>query len=63
MPISNICVGVILFLCIMVVTFMFGWLSAFICDDDDMTTFWAWVTTSVCLAVCLVIIFVQNNII
>lgn len=63
MTISNICVGVILFLCIMVVTFMFGWLSAFICDDDDMTTFWAWVTTSVCLAVCLVIIFVQNNII
>lgn len=63
MPISNICVGVVLFLCIMVVTFMFGWLSAFICDDDDMTTFWAWVTTSVCLAVCLVIIFVQNNII
>jgi len=63
MIISNICVGVVLFLCIMVVTFMFGWLSAFICDDDDMTTFWAWVTTSVCLAVCLVIIFVQNNII
>lgn len=63
MPISNICVGVVLFLCIMVVTFMFGWLSAFICDDDDMTTFWAWVTTSVCLAACLVIIFVQNNII
>lgn len=63
MPISNICVGVVLFLCIMVVTFMFGWLSAFICDDDDMTTFWAWVTTSVCLAVCLVIIFVQNSII
>ena len=63
MIVSNICVGVVLFLCIMVVTFMFGWLSAFICDDDDMTTFWAWVTTSVCLAVCLVIIFVQNNII
>lgn len=63
MTISNICVGVVLFLCIMVVTFMFGWLSAFICDDDDTTTFWAWVTTSVCLAVCLVIIFVQNNII
>lgn len=63
MTISDICVGVVLFLCIMVVTFMFGWLSAFICDDDDMTTFWAWVTTSVCLAVCLVIIFVQNNII
>lgn len=63
MPISNICVGVVLFLFIMVVTFMFGWLSAFIYDDDDMTTFWAWVTTSVCLAVCLVIIFVQNNII
>lgn len=62
MMISNICVGVVLFLCIMVVTFMFGWLSAFICDDD-MTMFWAWVTTSVCLAVCLVIIFVQNNII
>ena len=63
MTISNICVGVVLFLCIMVATFMFGWLSAFICDDDDMTTFWAWLTSSLCLAVCIIIIFVQNNII
>lgn len=35
MTISNICVGVVMLLCIMVVTFMFGWLVAFICDDDD----------------------------
>lgn len=63
MTISNFCVGVVMFLYIMVVTFLFGWLVAFICDDDDMTTFWAWLTSSLCLAVCITIIFVQNNII
>lgn len=63
MTISNFCVGVVMFLCIMVVTFMFGWLVAFICDDDDMTTFCAWLTSSLCLAVCIIIIFVKNNII
>ena len=63
MTIGNICVGVVLFLCIMVVTFTFGWLSAFICDDDDMTTFGAWVMSSLGLAVCLVIIFIQSNLI
>lgn len=61
MTVSNICVGFVLFLCIMVVTFMFGWFNAFICDDDDMTTFWAWVISSLGLAVCLVIIFIQSN--
>ena len=63
MTISNIYVGFLLFLCIMVVTFMFGWFSAFIWDDNYMTTFWAWVIASLGLSVCLVIIFVQNNII
>lgn len=63
MTISNIYVGFLLFLCVMVVTFMFGWLSAFIWDNNYMTTFWAWMIASLGLSVCLVIIFVQNNII
>lgn len=61
MTISNICVGVVVFLGIMFMSFMLGWLIAFICDDEDMTMFWAWLTTSVCLAVCMVVIFIQNN--
>ena len=44
MTVSNICVGVVVFLCIMFVSFMFGALVAFMTDDDDLTTFYAWVS-------------------
>lgn len=63
MTISNICVGVVVFLCIMFVSFMFGGLVAFMTNNDDLTTFYAWMTVSLGLAVCMVIIFIQNNLI
>lgn len=63
MTISNICVGFVVFLCIMFVSFIFGRLVAFMADDDDITTFYAWMTVSLVLAVCMVIIFIQNNLI
>lgn len=63
MTVSNICVGFVVFLCIMFVSFIFGRLVAFMVDDDDLTTFYAWMTVSFGLAVCIVTIFIQNNLI
>ena len=63
MTVSNICVGVVVFLCIMFVSFMFGALVAFMTDGDGITTFYECMTVSFGLAVCMVIILIQYNLI
>lgn len=64
MTISNICVGVVLFLIVLVITGAFGWLNMWMADEKHMFMMGvAWIISSLGWAVCMAIIFVQNNLI
>ena len=62
MTISNFCVGVVMFLCIMVVTFMFGWLNMVMSDEENLfAIFVAWITSTAGLATCFTYILVMKG--
>ena len=64
MTISNICVGVVLFIIVLAITSIFGWFNMWMADEEDMfMVFVAWFTSSLGWAACMTIIFVQNNLI
>lgn len=64
MTITNICVGVVLFIGILVITGVFGWFNMWMADEENMfMVFVAWIISSLGWAICLTIIFVQNNLI
>lgn len=62
MTISNICVGVVVFIVLLVITGILGWLIMFVSDEENLfAIFVAWITSTAGLATCLTYIFVQNN--
>lgn len=62
MTISNICVGVVVFIVLFVITGLLGWLNMFVADEEDLfAIFVAWIVSTAGLATCLTYIFVQNN--
>lgn len=62
MTISNICVGVVVFIVLLVITGILGWLNMFVSDEENLfAIFVAWITSTAGLATCLTYIFVQNN--
>lgn len=62
MTISNICVGVVVFIVLFVITGLLGWLNMFMADEEDLfAIFVAWIVSTAGLATCLTYIFVQNN--
>ena len=62
MTVSSICVGIVLFIGILVITGLFGWFNMCMADEENMCmVFVAWILSSLGWAICLTIIFVQNN--
>lgn len=62
MTVSNICVGVVVFIVLFVITGLLGWLNMFVADEEDLfAIFVAWIVSTAGLATCLTYIFVQNN--
>lgn len=62
MTISNICVGVVVFIGLLVITGLLGLLNMFMSDEEDLyAIFVAWIISAAGLATCLTYIFVQNN--
>lgn len=64
MTISNICVGFVVFICLLVITGLLGLLNMFVADEEDLfAIFVFWIVSTAGLATCLTYIFVQNNLI
>ena len=64
MTVSNVCVGVVVWLLILVTTGAFGWFNMWLGDEEGLfMIFIAWITSAAGFAVFLTIILVQNNLI
>lgn len=62
MTISNVCVGVVVFIVLFVITGLLGWLNMFVADEEDLfAIFVAWIVSTAGLATCLTYILVMNN--
>lgn len=62
MTISNICVGVVVFIVLLVITGIFGWLNMFVADEENLfAIFVAWITSTAGLATCLTYILVMKG--
>ena len=59
MIISNFCVGFVIFIGLLVITGMLGWLNMLVADEENLfAIFVAWVTSTAGLATCLTYILV-----
>ena len=62
MTISNICVGVVVFIVLFVITGLLGWLNMFVADEEDLfAIFVAWIVSTAGLATCLTYILVMKG--
>ena len=62
MTISNICVGFVVFIGLLVITGVLGWFNMCMADEDDMyIVFVAWITSTAGLATCLTYILVMKG--
>lgn len=62
MTVSNICVGIVLFIVILVITSIYGCINMWLADEDSgFAMFVAWIISTAGLTICLIIIFIQNN--
>ena len=56
MNVGSLCVGVIVFMLIIFITYIIGWFRAFFGGDDEAVIFNAWIFASFGFAVCLTFI-------
>lgn len=62
MIISNFCVGFVIFIGLLVITGMLGWLNMLVADEENLfAIFVAWVTSTAGLATCLTYILVMKG--
>lgn len=62
MTVSNICVGVVVFIVLFVITGLLGWLNMFVADEEDLfAIFVAWIVSTAGLATCLTYILVMKG--
>lgn len=62
MIISNLCVGFVVFIVLLVITGMLGWLNMLVSDEEDLfAIFSAWFISTIGLAICLTYILVTNG--
>lgn len=62
MMISNICVGFVVFIGLLVITGILGWLNMFVADEENLfAIFVAWITSTAGLATCLTYILVTKG--
>lgn len=57
--VSNICVGIVVFIVLFVITGLLGWLNMLVADEENLfAIFVAWITSTAGLATCLTYILV-----
>lgn len=62
MIISNLCVGFVVFIVLLVITGMLGWLNMLVSDEEDLfAIFVAWFISTAGLAACLTYILVTKG--
>lgn len=62
MTINNICVGFVVFIGLLVITGLLGWLNMFVADEEDLfAIFVAWIVSTAGLATCLTYILVMKG--
>lgn len=62
MTVSNICVGIVVFIVLFVITGLLGWLNMFVADEEDLyAIFVAWIISTAGLATCLTYILVMKG--
>lgn len=62
MIISNICVGFVVFIGLLVITGLFGLLNMIMADEENLfAIFVAWITSTAGLATCLTYILVMKG--
>ena len=62
MTISNVCVGVVVFIVLLVITGILGWLIMFVSDEENLfAIFVAWIASTAGLATCLTYILVMKG--
>lgn len=62
MTISNVCVGVVVFIVLFVITGLLGWLNMFVAGEEDLfAIFVAWIVSTAGLATCLTYILVMKG--
>ena len=62
MSISNLCVGFVVFIVLLVITGMLGWLNMLVSDEEDLfAIFVAWSISTAGLATCLTYILVTKG--
>lgn len=62
MTISNLCVGFVVFIVLLVITGMLGWLNMLVSDEEDLfAIFIAWSISTAGLATCLTYILVTKG--
>lgn len=62
MTVSNICVGFVIFIGLLVITGMLGWLNMLMADEEDLyAIFVAWIISTAGLATCLTYILVMKG--
>lgn len=62
MTISNLCVGFVVFIVLLVITGMLGWLNMLVSDEEDLfAIFVAWSISTAGLATCLTYILVTKG--
>lgn len=61
MTISNICVGFVVFIGLLVITGLLGFLNMLVADEEDLFAICvAWITSTAGLAACLIYILVMK---
>lgn len=62
MTISNLCVGFVVFIVLLVITGMLGWLNMLVSDEEDLfAIFVAWSISTAGLATCLTYILITKG--
>ena len=62
MTISSLCVGFVVFIVLLVITGMLGWLNMLVSDEEDLfAIFVAWSISTAGLATCLTYILVTKG--
>ena len=62
MTISNLCVGFVVFIGLLVITGIIGWFFMWVNDEEDLfIIFSAWIISNIGLAICLTYILVMKG--
>ena len=62
MMVSSICVGIVVFIVLLVITGILGGLNMFVADEENLfAIFVAWITSTAGLATCLTYILVMKG--